>query len=313
VVNIVFLDRSTIGSDIDISALKKYGTLTVYETTTSDQTKERIAGVDVIITNKVVIDREMIETSSSLELICIAATGMNNVDLDAAEENGVVVRNAVGYSTNSVVQHTFSMLFHLIGHMRYYDDYVKAKGWQNSPIFTHVDKPFYEVAGKRWGIIGMGAIGQKVAAVASTFGAEVVYYSTSGKNSDQPFEQVDLKTLLQTSDIITIHAPLNDQTNNLLYYPNLMQLKSNAVLINVGRGGIVNEHDLYNVMMKKDIFVGLDVLASEPMEKDHKLLEVPNLDRLYISPHTAWTSVEARKKLVEIIGENIATFLKESE
>ena len=301
---IVLLDALTFG-ETDLSGFSDLGDVTVYQTTTPEETLERIKEADVVVTNKVVITAEMMDQCTDLKLICIAATGMNNVDLEHAKQKGITVKNVAGYSTNSVIQHTFSMLFYLMGHSRYYDEYVKSGEWQRSPVFTHVAQPFSEVKGKRWGIIGLGAIGRGVANIARAFGAEVVYFSTSGKNSSSDYEQLSFETLLQTCDIITIHAPLNPQTQDLVGRSELLQLKEGAVLLNLGRGGIVDEEAVAEVIDQKEIYVGLDVLEKEPMRDPHPLMDVQHQERLYITPHIAWTSVEAREKLIAMVIENI--------
>lgn len=302
---IVLLDAITFGGT-DLSCFSGFGDVEVYQKTDATQTFERIKDSEVVVTNKVVITREMMEGANKLKLICIAATGMNNVDLDSAKELGIVVKNVAGYSTNSVVQHTFSMLFYLMGHSKYYDDVVKNKTYSNSGIFTDVSQPFFEVKGKKWGIIGLGEIGKGVAKIADAFGADVCYYSTSGKNLQQNYLHVELDELLKNCDIITIHAPLNETTNNLLDYEKLSTCKDGAVVLNLGRGGIINEEDVAKIVDEKDIYFGLDVFVKEPLPTDSPLLHVKNKDRLYLTPHIAWTSVEARDKLIKSVCENIS-------
>jgi len=197
---IVLLDALSMG-DSDLSIFNTLGEFTAYQLTSDQQKQAHIADNEIIITNKVMIDRATIEANPQLKLICIAATGKNNVDLVAAEEAGIPVKNVSGYSTESVAQATFSMLLYLIHQSRYYDHYTQSKGWCQSEIFTHIDVPFAELKGKKWGIIGYGAIGQRVAEIANVFGCELCYYSTSGKNSQQAIEQLDLSTLLSTCDI----------------------------------------------------------------------------------------------------------------
>lgn len=304
---IVFLDALSLGDDINFEALDALGPCDYYPTTHAEETLDRIAGKSVVITNKVVITAEMMDATPMLKLICVAATGMNNVDLDAAKKRGIEVKNVAGYSTASVVQLTFAMLFYLINKSRYYDDYVKDKHWQSSDLFTHIGRPFGEIMGKTWGIIGMGTIGQEVAKIASAFGVKVIYYSTSGKNKNQAYECKTLDELLSESDIVSIHAPLNDTTLNLLNHDNMQLLKDNATLLNLGRGGIINEADLALTIKQKPIYVGLDVITKEPIEMTNPLLEVQN-ERLYITPHIAWTSIEAREKLLASIVEHIKGF-----
>lgn len=306
---IVILDALTFGADIDLSGFEKFGDVTIHQITSYEQTKERITNADVIVTNKVVIDEALMACSQNLKLICIAATGMNNVDLVAAKKRGISVKNVSGYSTDSVIQHTFSMLFYLIGHSRYYDDVVKNGTYAKSPIFTDISQPFFEIKGKKWGIIGLGEIGRGVAKVATTFGAQVFYHSTSGKNLAQDYRHLKLDALLKSCDIISIHAPLNEQTKYLLDYEHLFMCKEGAVVLNLGRGGIIDEEAVARIIDEKNIVFGLDVLEQEPMRKNHPLFFVKNKERLYVTPHIAWTSFEARKKLIEGVLHNIENFL----
>ncbi|EQB40205.1 hypothetical protein M947_02405 [Sulfurimonas hongkongensis] len=301
---IVILDALTFG-DSDLSKFKSLGEVEVYETTNREQTNSRITNATVIVTNKVVIDDELMSKATDLKLICIAATGMNNIDLEAAASRNIEVKNVAGYSTDSVVQHTFSMLFYLLGHSRYYDEYVKDGSYTKSAIFTHLPKPFFELKGKKWGIIGLGTIGRGVANIASAFGAKMCYHSTSGKNITRDYLHVELKTLLETCDVISIHAPLNEQTKNLLSYNELSLCKDKAVILNLGRGGIIDEDAVARVVDERELYFGLDVLEQEPMKQNHPFLSVKNRDRLYITPHIAWASSEAREKLIELVVKNI--------
>jgi len=302
---IVLLDAITFG-DTDLSCFKNFGDVKVYQKTVPEETFSRIENCDVVVTNKVVITKEMMQKCKNLKLICISATGMNNVDLVGAKELNIDVKNVAGYSTNSVIQHTFSMLFYLMGHSRYYDEVVKNETYSKSGVFTDVSKPFFEVKGKKWGIIGLGEIGRGVAGLATAFGAEVCYYSTSGKNKQQQYLHVELEELLKSCDIVSVHAPLNEATNNLLNYENLSTCKDGAVVLNLGRGGIINEEDVAKLVDEKDIYFGLDVFVKEPLPKENPLLHVENKTRLYLTPHIAWTSVEARDKLIKSVCENIS-------
>ena len=303
--NIVVLDAKTLGDDLDISALDSFGTVTVYQTTSKEETLERIQIADIIISNKVVITANMMEETPRLKLICIAATGMNNVDLEAAKYKGIEVKNVAGYSTKSVVQHTFAMALYLLEKMAYYDAVVKNATWTESGLFTDVSRPFYEISGKKWGIIGFGTIGQEVAKIATAFGAEVSYHSTSGKNLHHGYPHQSLEFILRDCDIISIHAPLNDDTYNLINEINLPYMKDDAILLNLGRGGIINETDLAFELDRRSLYAGLDVLEQEPITINNRLNEVKHKERLLITPHMAWTSIEARKKLLEGIVENI--------
>ena len=306
---IVLLDALTFG-DTDLSSFKQFGEVEIFQTTSKEQTQERIYNADVIVTNKVVISDAVMANAPNLKLICVAATGMNNIDLEAAKKRAIEVKNVSGYSTDSVVQHTFSILFYLVGHSKYYDGFVKSGAYSKSPIFTDITKPFFEIKGKKWGIIGLGAIGRKVANVAKTFGAEICYYSTSGKNDSSDFLKSDLQDLLKVCDIISIHAPLNEKTLNLLGYEQLLTCKDKAVVLNLGRGGIIDEEAIARIIDEKNISFGLDVLEKEPIREDHPLLRVKNRENLYITPHIAWASVEARDKLIAGVVENIKSFIR---
>ena len=300
---IVFLDALTLG-EVNFEKFKSLGDVEVYDITPKDKILERVKDADVVVTNKVVIDKEIMD-KSNVKFIQIAATGMNNVDLEYAKKKGIIVKNVAGYSTNSVIQHTFALVLGLLNKVCYFDKYTREK-YPNSEIFTHIQN-WFEINGKIWGIIGLGEIGRGVAKLAKSFGAEVIYYSTSGKNQNNEFKRVELDELLQTSHIITIHAPLNEKTKNLLNKNNLELIKDRAVLVNVGRGGIINEKDLAEILEKKDILVGLDVFEKEPINADNPLLKSK---KVLLTPHVAWTSEEARKKLIDSIYENIRLFVK---
>ncbi|PKD44919.1 hydroxyacid dehydrogenase [Rhodohalobacter barkolensis] len=309
--NIVFLDAKTVGTPPNLDKLKELGDVTFYPSTRPDQTEERIKDAEIVITNKVVLDEELISKyAGQLKMIAIAATGMNNVDQEAAEKHGVKVKNVAGYATDSVAQSTFSMLFRLMQDLEYYDQFIKSGEYSKSEIFTNLDRPFHELKGKRFGIIGLGTIGQRVAEIAEVFGAEVVYYSTSGKNTDQPYKRLDLEELLQTSDVVSIHAPLNENTNNLIAYNQIKKMKKSAILINTGRGRIVNESDLA-MALDEELIAGaaLDVFEQEPMSEDNPLLKVQNSSRLLMLPHITWSSVEARTEMIDGVYANIREFI----
>lgn len=308
---IVFLDIKTIGEVPNLDKLKELGEFESYPVTSSDQTADRIKGADIVITNKVVLDEALIKGADQLKLICVAATGMNNIDREAAKAEGIPVKNVAGYASEGVTQGTFAMILHLIYNLPEVDRYVKEFEYSRSDIFTNLDHTYHELNHMRFGIIGLGNIGGQVARVAEAFGAEVVYYSTSGKNTSQPYQRLGLDELLQTSDIISIHAPLNENTQNLLDYSKLERMKSSALLINTGRGGIVNEKDLARAL-DKDLLAGagLDVFEEEPINKDNPLLGIQKKEKLVMTPHMTWASVEARTELVDGIVENIKEFMK---
>ena len=310
---LVFLDANTVG-DVDLSGLKRFGNLEVFPWTKSNEVSSRIKQADIVITNKVKIDKEAMRQATKLKLICIAATGTDHVDLAYARKKGIVVTNVAGYSTQSVVNVTFAMFFYLLTHLRYYDNYVKTGEYAKSDIFTNLNKPFWELQGKRWGIIGLGNIGTAVARVARCFGCEVVYYSTSGKHVDKEFKRVSLEELLKFADVVSIHAPLNTNTRDLITYYELKLMKKTAILLNLGRGGIVNERDLARALEEGSIAsAGLDVLEREPIEKNSPLLRIKNKEKILITPHIGWASLESRKRLIDQIILNIQAFLEGKE
>lgn len=308
--NIILLDKKTLGADLDFSLLSTLGKLISYETSTLENTLTRISNADILITNKVIITKEMMQQAPNLKLICIAATGMNNVDLVAAKELNIEVKNVIGYSTPSVVQHTFSMMFYLLGKLEYYNRQVKSKAWSRSGLFTDVSQPFSELSSKTWGIIGLGTIGKEVAKMAENFGVKIYYHSTSGKNLINDYHHYTLDELLRNCDIVSIHCPLNQQTNNLINQSNLKHLKDNAILLNLGRGGIVNEMDLASELNKRSLYAGLDVLTKEPMEENNPLFLIKNYDQLLITPHLAWASLESRQRLLSGIIKHIKSYLE---
>ena len=312
--NIVLLDASTLGQVSNLQEIEKFGSITSFGATKPEQTIERSKDADIILTNKVILDKSVLEKLPNLKLICITATGMNNVDLEFAKQKGIVVKNAVGYSTHSVSQVTFSMVLRLLSNLCGYDAYVKSRDYASSPIFTHLSDGFAEIHGKKWGIIGMGNIGRNVAKIATAFGAEVCYYSTSGVKRDEGYKQVSLEDLLKNTDIISVHSPLNDSTANLIGINELNMMKHTAVLINVARGGIVNEKALVTALNENRIAgAGVDVFTNEPIEEKSPFFDVLNQDKIVLSPHIAWASTEARQNLIEKVIVNIEEFLNDKK
>lgn len=306
---IVFLDAKTIGEDIDLSGYDKLGEVVKYDFSTPEEARERTRDADVIILNKVVIDENSIGDEEHLKLVCVTATGTNNLDKVYLENRGIAWRNVAGYSTETVAQHTFALLFYLLEHLNYYDDYVKSEKYVNDITFTHFDKVFHELNGKRWGIIGLGAIGRRVADIAKLFGCQVSYYSTSGKNDQPGYERVDFDTLLGQSDIVSVHAPLDENTKGLMNRETFGKMKASAIFLNLGRGPIVVEEDLAEALEQGVIAAaGLDVLSVEPMSRENPLRRIKDSNRLLITPHIAWASVEARMRLMGIIEGQIREF-----
>ena len=306
---IVFLDASTLGS-ASLEPIRKCGELITYPTSTHQQALDRVHDAEVIITNKVVIDEELLEAAPSLKLICEAATGVNNIDLKAAEKRGIPVRNVAGYSTDAVVQLTFALLLQLVCHTGKYDGWIKDGEYSRSPIFTDTSAPFMELSGKTMGIIGMGTIGQKVALIATAFGMKVIYFSTSGTSHCTDYPSVPLEELLTASDVVSIHAPLNERTRGLIGARELKMMKRTAYIINIGRGGIVGEAALAYAISNGIIAgAGLDVFVKEPLPADNPLLHTSHPERLCLTPHIGWASAEAIGRLVAGIAENINSSL----
>lgn len=309
---IVFLDAKSVGEDIDLSKYSELGEFLTYDFSTQEQIPERIADADVLITNKCLINEQSIGCAQDLKLVCVTATGTNNLDKDYLAKRNIAWRNVAGYSTESVAQHTFAMLFYLLEKLSYYDAYVKDGKYANDTSFTHFAERFHEINGKTWGIIGLGAIGRRVADIAKMFGANVIYYSTTGKNNQDGYTRVDFDTLLQTSDIISVHAPLTPETENLMNAEAFAKMKPTAIFLNLGRGAIVVEQDLASALENKTIAAaGLDVLCAEPMSPNSPFLPIKDSKRLLITPHIAWASVEARNNLMDIIYHQIKDFISE--
>lgn len=306
---IVFLDAKTIGDDIDLSAYDKLGEVVKYDFSTPQEVNARVADADVIVLNKVPVNRETIGGAKNLKLVCVTATGTNNLDKEYLDSRGIAWRNVAGYSTESVAQHTFAMLFYLLEHLPYYDEYVKSEKYVEDKMFTHFTKTFSEINGMTWGIIGMGAIGRRVAELAKLFGCEVIYYSTTGKNDQKAYRRVSFEELLEQSDIVSVHAPLTEQTENLMDAEAFSRMKPSAIFLNLGRGPIVSEQALADALESGEIrAAGLDVLCAEPMSRENPLRRLKDSDKLLITPHIAWASLEARTRLMEIILGQIREF-----
>lgn len=306
----VFLDAATLGDDLSLEPLSAAAAISIYPVTGEQEVEERCRGAAVVITNKVVFTRERLQAlQEHLRLICLTATGFNNVDVKAARELGITVCNVKGYSTDSVAQHTLAISLSLLQQIRYYADFVHDGSYAHAPVFTHFGRPWYEVTGKTWGIIGMGAIGSRTAGIVQSLGCEVIYYSSSGKDRDTRYARAELDELLAKSHIISIHAPLNNRTKGLIGKRELALMKPDAILVNVGRGGIVDEQDLAEALVHGRIRgAAIDVFVNEPIEQNSALLEVPH-DRLLMTPHIAWGSIEARQRVVEGVVHNIQQFM----
>ena len=304
---IVFLDAQTLGEDISLAPVSSLGEFISYPATQPADVFDRIRGVDVVITNKVWMGKEQMDACPTLKLICVAATGTNNVDTAYAASKGIPVRNAVDYSTESVTQVTWMHILSLVGQARAFDAYVKDGSYSASGCFTHTAVPFFELHGRTFGTVGLGHIGTRVAEVAEAFGMKVLYYPTSGKPHSDRFEaDTDLDRFLSRCDVVSVHCPLNARTDALIGYAQLRQMKPSAVLVNMGRGGIVVEADLVRAL-DEGLIAGaaVDVYTQEPLPAGHPYLSLRNPDRLLLTPHIGWASREARECLVRKIADNI--------
>ena len=306
---LVILDSLTLG-EVNLEVFRDFGELSIYSHTSKDEILSRCKDVEIIITCKVPFDADTLRSLPSLKLIALTSTGTNIIDLEVAKELGIEVRNVAGYSTKAVAQHTLMFALALLAKLPLYDEYCKSEKWCKSPVFTHIVDGCHEIEGLNWGIIGLGSIGAQSAKVAQALGANVSYTSTSGKNTTSFIPHKPLEELLKTSDIISIHAPLNPQTYHLLNASNLSLLKNNAILINVGRGGIIDEEALAVRMLESEISFGSDVLECEPLKPNHPLLNPALSSRLLLTPHTAWAYEETRERLMKSVYENVKNFLE---
>lgn len=308
---IVILERGSVGADVGVEELSRFGEVEAYENSLPEDIAGRVADADIIIANKMPVNEKTIGSASGVKLICQFATGYDNIDIDYCRSRGIAVANVSDYCTAAVVQHTFALTFYLLEHLRFYDDYVKEGHYAQQERFSYFDRVYTELAGKTWGIVGMGNIGRSVAAAAKAFGCEVIRYSTSGVTREESCRSVDLPTLLRESDVLSLHCPLNDRTRYLIDREALGQMKRSAILINVARGAVVNNADLAEALKAGTIAAaGLDVVEQEPIAADNPLMEIRDSDRLIITPHMAWASREARKRVVEEAGKNIEAFLR---
>lgn len=307
-IKIVFLDEYSLGG-YDLSAIKSLGEYIGYDRTTSEQTLERCKDATVVITNKVYISGQMMSQLPNLKLIAIAATGMNNVELDAAAELGIEVKNVSGYSTYSVAEATLGAALSLLRNSAYYDNYFKSGAYAATNDIFHSGRPISMLRGKNWGIIGLGAIGHQVAHLAEAFGCNIAYSSTSGVVREERYVHKNLSELLQWADVISIHSPLNAKTAGLIGESELEQMKSTAIIINVARGGIIDETALADALNNRNIAgAALDVFSSEPLHSS-PLYSLNDPYTLLASPHTAWAADDAVKLLIDGIAANIKNFL----
>lgn len=308
---IVFMERMSLGEDVSLEKFDELGEVIVYDSGNDEENASRIKDAEIVISNKILMNEQLLQDCKKLKLICLTATGTNNVDFDYVNKKGIKVANVKGYSTESVAQHTFAMLFYLYEQLAKYDEYVKSGEYARASMFSFFDYRFHELCDKTWGIIGLGNIGRRVAEIAKAFGCKIVYYSTSGQNSSNEYERVELDELLKRSDIVSIHSPLNSNTEDLISDKELKLMKKTSVLLNLGRGRIVNEYALYNALVNNEIAAaGLDVLSIEPIKADNPLIKIKDSSKLFITPHIGWGTIEARQRCADEVAENIKAFLR---
>lgn len=309
---IVVLERNSVGLDIPVDCFEKLGEVTYYpNTVTVEEVIERVKDADVIVANKSPLREESLKDAPNVRLICNFATGYDNIDIAYCKSRGIGVANVRDYSTAMVAQHTFALALALSEKMPHYDNYVKSGAYAAQDRFSNFDVPFYELEGKTWGIVGMGNIGKRVANIAQALGCKVIFYSASGNSTCTDYERVDLDTLLAESDFLSLHCPLSDKTRNLIDATALSKMKKTAFLINVARGPVVNNQDLYEALENGTIMAaGLDVLEKEPITLDNPLGKLQDSNKIIITPHLAWASVEARMRCVEGVYKNIESFMQ---
>ena len=311
---IVILERESVGLDVAVDQFSELGELTVYPVSPVESITERVRDADIIIANKSPLNESTLKDAANVKLICEFATGYDNVDLEYCRKRGIKVANVRNYSTAAVSQHTFALCLYILCKLRHYDEYVKSGAYAAQNNFSSFDLTFNELDGKTWGIIGMGHIGKSVAKIADAFGCRVIFFSPTGKSTCTEYQRVTFEELLKESDVLSIHCPLSDITRGLIDYEALKKMKSSAILINVARGPIVKDEDLYRALCENIIAgAGLDVNGTEPMKDSNPLSRFMDSNRLIITPHNAWATVEARNRVVSETYENIVAFLRGEE
>lgn len=307
---LVVLERNSVGTDVDVSCLEKFGEVICYPNTVADNTAQRVKDADIIIANKAPLNETTLRDAPNVRLICLFATGYDNVDLAYCRTRGIKVANVVNYCTPAVAQHTLLLAMMLTEKIAFYDNYVKSGAYGAQDRFSNFDRPFHDLEGQTWGIVGMGNIGRRVAGLAQAFGCRVIFYSASGHSTCTDYARVDFDTLLQESDILSLHCPLTDRTRGLIDAAAFAKMKKTAILINVARGPVVDTQALYDALTEDRIAAaGLDVLEKEPIAADNPLGRIQDSTKLVITPHMSWASTESRTRLVAEVALNIEAFL----
>ncbi len=304
---ISILDAGTLGEDIDLSVFDRFGTVTVYQGTSPDETAAHIGDAEIAVVNKVKINADVLAKVPKLKLICIAATGFDNIDTAACRAADVAVCNVVGYSTDSVAQITVASAMYLACRYGIYLPFVQDGAYSAGKTANKVEPPFYELRGKIWGIVGYGNIGKQVGAVAQALGCRVI---VNKRNPDESAECVDIDTLCETADIISIHTPLNNGTRKLINAERIDKMKPSVIIVNTARGAVTDEEALAEAV-KNGKIAGLasDVYSTEPMPKTHPFYEIKELPNVCLTPHMAWAAYEARKRCIDEMVQNIESFI----
>ena len=305
-IHAVILDAATLGEGVTFDALAERASLTTYSLTAPDEVTSRIRDAEVVILNKVRLNESNLADAAALRLICVAATGYDNIDVEYCRSRGIAVCNVLGYSTDSVAQLTVAMVLELMLHLPEMSGFVRSGAYTESGVANRLSPVFHELAGKTWGIVGAGNIGKKVARIADAFGCRVI---VNRRKTDPDYPTVDLDTLCRESDIISVHTPLNAETRGLISHERLAMMKPSAILVNVARGAVIDEAALADAVRDGRLGgIGVDVYSTEPMPADHPLYAVRELPNVCLTPHMAWGAVEARQRCINEMAENIRAF-----
>ncbi len=305
---LTLLDAKTLGDDINFGTLHALGEVVSYDGTKEEEVESHIADSDVVIVNKVKLNEKTLQNVKNLKLICISATGFDNVDLDYCRKRGIAVTNVVGYSTHSVAQLTLSMALSLSTNLPQFTDFVNDGSYTKSGVANRLTPVYHELNGKTWGVVGLGNIGKQVARVAEAMGLNVIAFK---RTPDNAYPCVTLDELFSKSDIISIHLPLNDETRGIIGKNLIAKMKKNAILINVARGAVTDETALADAILENRIGgLGVDVYTEEPFSENHPFSSILNHENVCLTPHMAWGAFEARQRCLDEIAENIKSFTR---
>ncbi len=303
---IILLDTGTLGADVDLSPIRKAGTVTEYRATAPSEVADRVREAEVVVTNKIKLNESNLAGACSLRLICVTATGYDNIDKDYCASRGIALCNVPGYSTESVAQLTLAMALTLVNHLNEYQTFVKNGSYSASGMANHLTPPFHELSSLTWGVVGGGAIGGRVAMLAEAFGCHVLMCR---RTPDDRYEQVCLDELCRRADILSLHVPLTEETKGMISRPRIDSMKKGAILINVARGAVTDEAALAEAIENGYLGgLGIDVYSQEPLPADHPFVSIMNRPNVCLTPHMAWGAIEARNRCVSVIGENIAAY-----